>query len=485
VYVARFLASGRRWVGSWLTSSSIAGHTEAQRSAERNRRAVANGIAALILRGFSFVVLIMSVPLTLDLLGPIRFGMWMTIASVVALLSATDLGIGSGVLNTVSRAFGEGDRSGARRYLASGLVALAGIALLLGAVFVYAYPRVPWADLYNVRTDTLATSEAGPATAVFVATFLIGMPLGLVGQVRAAHQEGFVQSAFAGLGNILTTAFLLVAVAVRASLPVLVLAMTSGPIIAAIVNLIVLVRHQRPWLRPRRQDVTKDAMRSVVRIGLAFMVLQLAYTVAFSADRIVVAQILGPAAVADYSVAYRLFSIPAALAEIALLQLWPAYREAISRHDIAWVRLTLKRSLIVTIVATIPLATILVIAGPTIVDLWTSGGLSPTSGLYVALGAFTVAQGVANVFQMLLNGAQEMRFQTLTMTSMAILNLAASVYLASRIGVAGVAVGSVIAIIAMLIIPALVYVPRLLRRLGQSAGQSVTRIHVDHTDVGP
>jgi O-antigen/teichoic acid export membrane protein len=472
-------------VGSWLTSSSIAGHTEAQRSAERNRRAVANAIAGLVLRGSSLVVVLMSVPLTLDLLGPIRFGMWMTIASVVALLSATDLGIGSGVLNTVSRAFGEGDRAAARQYLASGLVALTGIALLLGAAFVCVYSRVPWADLYNVRTDTLATSEAGPATAVFVATFLVGMPLGLVGQVRAAHQEGFVQSVFAGLGNMLTIAFLLVAVAVRASLPVLVLAMAGGPIIAATVNLIVLVRHQRPWLRPRRQDVTTDAMRSVVRIGLAFMVLQLAYTVAFSADRIVVAQVLGPAAVADYSVVYRLFSIPAALAEIALLPLWPAYREAILRHDIAWVRLTLKRSFRVTILATIPLVTILVIAGPTIVDLWTSRGLSPTSGLYVALGAFTVALGVANVFQVLLNGAQEMRFQILTMTLMAILNLAASVYLAWRIGVAGVAVGSVIAIVAILTIPALVYVPRLLRRLEQSDSRFVTLIPVDHADVGP
>ncbi len=473
------LALGGRRLRSWLTSSDISGDTEAERSSERNRRAVASSIAGLALRGSSFVVVLISVPLTLDLLGPVRFGMWMTIASVVALLGATDLGIGNGVLNSIARAYGQGDRAAARRFLASGFVALAGIALVLGALFVAAYPRVPWAAVYNVASDSLAASEAGPATAVFVATFLVGLPLSLVGQVRAAYQEGFVQSAFVGLGSVLTIALLLITVAARASLPVLVLAMASGPLITALVNLIVLVRLQRPWLAPRLADVTTDALRSVVGVGLAFMVLQIAYTVGFSADRIVVAHVVGPAAVADYAVVYRLFSMPAGLAAIALLPLWPAYREAISRHDIAWVRLTLRRSLLVTVLATIPLTIVLTIAGPFIVDTWTSHSVSPSHGLYLALGAFAITLGVANVFMVLLNGAQVMRYLIFTWILMAVLNLAVSIYLASRIGVAGVALGSVFAVVAALMIPALVYVPGLLRRLEQGDYRSVALVAMD------
>jgi O-antigen/teichoic acid export membrane protein len=352
----------------------------------------------------------------------------------------------------------------------------------MGLAFLAVYAVVPWDVVYNVAADPLAASEAGPATAVFVATFLIGLPLGLVGQVRAAYQEGFFQSAFAGLGNVLTIALVLVAVAARVSLPVLVLAMASGPLIAALINLIVLVRLQRPWLTPRLADVTTDALRSVVGIGLGFMVLQIAYTVGFSADRLVVAHFVGPAAVADYSIVYRLFSIPAGLASIALLPLWPAYREAISRHDIAWVRLTLRRSLRVTILVTIPLVIALTIAGPAIVDKWTSQSISASHGLYLALGAFTIALGVANTFMVLLNGAQVMRYQISTWSLMAVLNLAASIYLVSLFGVAGVALGSVIAVVVALIIPALVYLPRLLRRLEYGDYRSVALIAVDGQD---
>ena len=480
--MVRVLTSGWRRASSWLTSGSNGVDAEAQRSSERNRRALASSITGLALRGSSFVVVLLTVPLTLGLLGPVRFGMWMTIASVVALLGATDLGIGNGVLNSIARAYGQGDSMAARKYLASGFVALSGIALLLAGLFVAAYPAIPWAALYNVRVDPLAASEAGPATAVFFATFLIGLPLGLVGQVRAAYQEGFIQSAFAGLGNALTMTFVLVAVAARVSLPLLVLAIASGPLIAALANLFVLVRLQRPGLSPRWRDVTSDAMRSVVGIGLAFMILQIAYTVGFSADRFVVAQVVGPAAVADYSIVYRLFSIPAGLASIALVPLWPAYREAISRHDIAWVRLTLRRSLRATILVTVPLAIVLTIAGPAIVDSWTGQSISASHGLYLALGAFTIVLAIANTFMVLLNGAQVMRYQISTWILMAVLNLAASIYLAYRVGAAGVALGSVLAVAAAIIIPALVYVPSLLRRLERRDSRSVAPVPADGPD---
>jgi O-antigen/teichoic acid export membrane protein len=478
------LGLGGRRLRSWLTSSAISGDTEARRSSERNRRAVTSSIAGLAFRGSSFVVVLISVPLTLGLLGPVRFGMWMTIASVVALLGVTDLGIGSGVLNSLARAYGQGDALAARQYLASGFVALSGVALAFGALFMVVYPAVPWANVYNVRADSLAGSEAGPATVVFVATFLLGLPLGLVGQVRAAYQEAFVQSAFAGLGNVTTIGLLLAAVAIKASLPVLLLAMTSGPIVAAIFNLIVLIRVQRPWLRPRWSDVTFGRLRSIVGIGLAFMFLQVAYAVAFLTDSLVVAHVVGPAAVADYAVVYRLFSIPAGLAAIAMVPLWPAYREAISRNDIAWVRVTLGRSLRVTILAIMPLAIFLMIVGPAIVAVWTSQTLSPAYGLYLAFGIFTISYALANTFGMVLNGAQVMRYLIVTWGMMAIINLAASIYLASRIGVAGVVFGSVISVVAALIIPALLYVPGLLRRLEQGEYRSVANFAVDRRD-GP
>ena len=314
-----------------LDPSGITAADEVGRSSERNRRALASAVAGIAIRVSSFVLVLVTVPLTLGYLGPTRFGVWMTLASVVALLGATDLGVGNGVLNNVALAFGRGDRGATRAYLASGLVAMTVLAAASGFIFLVAYRIVPWAAVYNVSDELTAGSEAGPATAVLVAAYLVGLPLGLVIQVRSAFQEGFVQSAFAGVGNSITLVLLLLAIRLQASLPFLVMALAAGPILAGTANWVVLLAIQRPWLRPRPSDVTLGALRSVVAVGLSFMAVQIAYAVAFSSDPIVLAQILGPTAVADYSVVFRLFSVPMGLATIALLPLWPAYREAITR----------------------------------------------------------------------------------------------------------------------------------------------------------
>jgi Na+-driven multidrug efflux pump len=104
----------------------------------------------------------------------------------------------------------------------------------------------------------------------------------------------------------------------------------------------------------------------------------------------------------------------------------------------------------------------------------------------MTLGGFTIAFALASAFAMLLNGAQVLRFLISTMSLMAVLNLAASIYLVSRIGVAGVALGSVIAVVVAFILPALVYVPKLLRRLEQRDGRFVALIAgEDQNDIRP
>lgn len=449
----------------WLTAQKIGGATESVRGSERNRRAIVSSMAGLMLSGSSLVTVFVTIPLTLSHLGVVRFGLWMTIASAISLLSVTNLGIGNGVLNNVSRAFSRGDESAARGFISSGFAGLAMVALLIGSLFALVYPAMPWSHIYNVASDKTAASEAGPATAVFVYCFLLNLPLGLIGQIRAAYQEGFLQSAFSGAGNVLSLVLVVLAIMQNLGLPALVLAMSAGPILVAGVNLFIFFALQRPWLTPRLSAISKDSLRAVLSVGLAFLALQIAYVVAFSSDRLVAAVVVGPVAAGDYSVVSRLFAIPAGLAVAALTPLWPAYAEAIASRDVRWARATLRRSQRLVLVATVPLAGLLILVGPTFVAWWTGGQLSPSLALYPSLGAFTVVFAVANSYAMLLNGAQALKFSFWTMTSMAVLNILISVYLASTIGVAGVAIGYVITVCGLLILPDVIYAPRLLSKL--------------------
>lgn len=80
------------------TSSAYApfpSDTEEGRAAERYRRASWTMLAHATSSAASMLAMVLSVSWTVPYLGPERFGAWMTIASLAAVLSFLDLGVGN------------------------------------------------------------------------------------------------------------------------------------------------------------------------------------------------------------------------------------------------------------------------------------------------------------------------------------------------------------------------------------------------------
>ena len=74
------------------------------RSTERYRRVVLTATGSLVARGVTALTMLVSVPLTVGYLGAERYGMWMTISSLITFFSFVDLGIGNGLVNSIADA---------------------------------------------------------------------------------------------------------------------------------------------------------------------------------------------------------------------------------------------------------------------------------------------------------------------------------------------------------------------------------------------
>jgi O-antigen/teichoic acid export membrane protein len=438
------------------------------RSNERYRRASLSAATSSAAKGIALVTTAVSVPLTLEYLGSERFGVWMTLSALIALLGFTDLGIGNSVLNSVAHAAGRDDRTAIRSNISSGLAMLLAVAASAGLLFGAVYAHIPWPLAFNVRSEG-ALAEVGPAAAVLVGCFLVAMPAGVFQQVRLGLQQGYVNSIFVGAGNIMGLVAVVIAMWMRLGLPWLVLAMAGAPLLATLVNGLALVG-RAPWLRPTLRDVNVAAARSLLRVGLLFLALQLAVAVAFTSNSIIIAAMIGPSAVADYVVVSKLFMIPTLLVGFALGPLWPAYREALSRGDVQWVRRTFHRSIRLSLsVAGLVSAALVVLALPVIAVWVGSSSVQPTFALVLAIGIWTPLSAVGTAVAMLLNGAQVMRFQVVTAVLMATANILLSIALTSRIGVAGVVWGSIIAYSVFALAPVVFYLPRLFARFARAA----------------
>ncbi len=95
---------------------SVAKTTTAEaRGNARYRYAALGTGAAVLAKAVSLATAVLTVPLTFHFLGPDRYGLWMTMTSLVVFLTSADLGLGSGLTMTVAALPGAAGRTAAAR----------------------------------------------------------------------------------------------------------------------------------------------------------------------------------------------------------------------------------------------------------------------------------------------------------------------------------------------------------------------------------
>src|SRR5215471_17509807 len=84
---------------------------------ERYRRAGLTASTSYIAKALTVLMGFVSVPLTIGYLGAERYGVWLTISSLLMWVALTDFGLtGNALVNVLSEAIGRDDREAARNY---------------------------------------------------------------------------------------------------------------------------------------------------------------------------------------------------------------------------------------------------------------------------------------------------------------------------------------------------------------------------------
>jgi O-antigen/teichoic acid export membrane protein len=429
------------------------------RSLERYRRVALTAVSSVGAKILAVATMLISVPLTLHYLGAERYGMWMTINSIIAMLGFTNLGMGLGVMNAISEALGLEDRQAVVRYVSSGFFMLSAVALLLLIGFAVAYPIIPWQRVFNVKSQQ-AIREAGPAMGMFIACFAANQPLGMVHQVQLGYQEGFINSLSEGGGKVLGLVGLLLVIYLKAGLFWLVMAVAGAPVLAWLFNNIFLYRVSRPWLCPRLQNFHSASARKVLHTGLFFFILQMGVILIYGSDNLIITQFLGPEAVTQYAIPYQMFSLSMVIFNIVIGPLWPAYSEAIARGDISWVRKTLSRSLRIVLLSTGLISTSLIIINNKLLYLWVGPKVTPSLLLNFGLGIWMILLTFGGAMSILLNASNIFRFQIIFISLTLIFSLIFKCIFVHYYNLPGIIWGTVLAYLIFFIIPYILFIKK-------------------------
>jgi len=437
---------------------------EALRAHERHRRGAWIALTSMGARAVGIAVNILLVPITLKYLGDERFGMWMTVTSFIQMLSFTDLGLGNGLLNRISESYGRGDREATRRAVSSAFAMLCGIAALIATCVLVAYPHVDWRGLLNLKSRAAAV-EAGPATLVVVASFLISIPLGVISRIQAGFQEAYETNVHTAAGKFAALLAVLAGIHLHADLPVLLACLLGPPVLAIVINGLRIFTRRHRDLFPSWRKVSRSTASKLLHQGLQFMVLQVCVALVYSSDNIILAHVAGASAVTPYSVVTQLFAFPIMLLTMAIGPLWPAYTEAMTRGDHAWIRKTFRRSITAAIAFATVTSIALILVGPTVIRVWTHGLTRAPTSLLVAMGAWNVCLASGTAIAMLLNGINALRIQVFTSVGVLVVGTVFRVLGCRYAGGVGLAWGTTVGYLLIAMIPISLEVIRRLRQM--------------------
>lgn len=415
--------------------------TEVGRSAERYRLAAWAILANVASKGTAMAVMVLSVSLTIPYLGTQRFGIWMTVASFAGMLSFLGLGVGNALTNHVAGRAAQRDPVLLRQAISGGLGFLLMIGVAVGAGLYLLASGLPWARLIKVD-DAVLLLEAQDAARLFAVLFGLNLFTTGIQSVFAGLQRTFEVYLAATLGSLVSLGVLLMAAQAQAGIPTLLVSTLGIQSLSTLLLLGLLLRRDLFSLREIRLAV-KQETSGLIRIGGLFFVLQVGTMIGWGADALIISSALGPAQVAVYSIAQRLFQFVTQPLAMVNMPLWGAYADAHAKGDVAFIRRTFKASMLLTLGGSLLGAVILFSSSEWVLHYWTRGNVEVPTLLMGLVALWTVLECCGVAFAMFLNGVQVVRQQVIVVAAFCVLVLPLKIMGIERVGLIAIPLAAV------------------------------------------
>jgi len=417
-----------------LTTSS------ANRGLERYRRVGITASAAFISKALNILISFLSVPLTVHYLGAERYGVWLTISSVITWMSMTDFGLaGNALINVLSQASGKDDTKEAQHYTASAFWALVGVSVLAAVISGASFRFIPFRSVFQVSAAT-STHELQMACALTLVFFVTAFPLSIQNSIYSAYQDGFLSNIWGISANILSLVALVFVSQTHGGLPQLVVALSGTRTVVSVANCFFIFRRY-PWLRPVPSAVRMDCVKRLFQLGAKYLVTQLASLGIYQSQPMIITQILGPSKVVIYVVAYKIISLPMDLAYMATAPFVSAFGEAKARHDWQWIRGAYRNAVKASVTFGVPMLLLLALFAKPLIRIWAGAAAIPSTSLVFWLSIYTLIGIVLMAAGQLMTGLERVNPLLISIVLCALCVLGSAILFAPRWGLTGIAFG--------------------------------------------
>ena len=403
----------------------------------------------LIIRGiylnylYLFVGLILSfvlTPIILQHLGQSAYGLWVVFGSIVGYFGLLDFGMNTATIKYTSEYHARNEQDNLNKYISTVLIMFIFIGIFIILVCFGLTPFIP--GLFNIPKDLISVGRiAFLIMGVNVALELVGATFG---NMLYGYQRVDVWKTFCLIRASANASFTIIFLRLGFGL--------IGVVVASFLSILILISLYLLFMRhsnyetvidPRLADV--NTLKKIAPYSIRSFVLSLTSQILYYTDNIVIGIFLGASLVTMYSIAYRLCFLATYIFSIITQTMFPTFTKLYTIGDIDGLKSLYLKTVRISVVIMVPIGLFLGFFGHSFINLWVGEEHFVGINVLLVLIFMDFLHSFGTPPGLLLQALGKNKTFVFSEILNAGLNLLLSIILVRRIGLMGVALGTLIA----------------------------------------
>ena len=375
----------------------------------RSNLIIKNIVVSFFVKGWSAIVVLLMVPLTLKMLGAYNNGVWLTISGILIWIDFMDIGLGNGLRNTLAKYVAIGDNEKARMAVSSTFFILTIIIIPLMLLCCTLIHLLNIYDILGISRDIVPNLNNILTIAIVMTS--ITFILKAIGNLYMGLQLPAISNLIMCLGQTLSLVITFIAYHLGCrSLMYVVFINTLSPLIIWTAFYPYTFFYRYPQFRPSFRYINKQISYILCSQGIKFFVLQIFSVVLFASVNIIISKLFSPSEVTPYQIAYRYFSLVLVVFNIISIPFWNATTDAYYRGDIAWIKRS-SRKLDIVVSASFFILLIMLLLSGFVYTIWIGQEVTIPIELSIAMAAYIFVLVISLRYSYILNGVNALRIQ--------------------------------------------------------------------------
>ncbi len=335
---------------------------------ERTLLTKKNVFFSLLIKCISIVINLIIVPITIDYVNSEKYGIWLTVSTMILWFNFFDIGLGNGLRNKLSAAIALNDIKTIKTLISTAYASLMLISFVLCLIFLIINHFINYDTLLGISRSY--RNDLRDLMSVIFIFFCIQFVLQIINSINYAFQRAAIVSLSFLLGSMFSFIFIIVLkYTTKGSLLNLGIAYFSGNLLSLLIFNIQFFIFEKKQLLPTYSSISFESSKNILNVGSKFFIISLAGIIQYQTDNVLISRYFNPINVTEYNVVYKLFSVILMVFNIIMTPIWSAVTEAKIKKDFIWIRNVEKKLFRIWLVF-VGVAILLLILSPYLFVIW-------------------------------------------------------------------------------------------------------------------